>query len=240
MGPRPRPATPPRSAKLSSTETTRPKAGCHRRPRPPPTCSAASTTPTTKPAGSRQTSYDLDGNLLEKTRRVLATSVLLSALPGPAGDWASAAYQADWQPAAGQTLAEHAGPLLDPTGYTISTAYDALARPSRSPPRWTPTATARPCARPTASAGALTALTVDGDSYVQQILYNARGQRSLADPRVRDHDPLRLRPTDVPAGPAAQRAHPTASPAARPRTTATPTTWSGTSSSCTTARPAAA
>ena len=76
------------------------------------------------------TSYDLDGNLLEKTRRVLSTSVLMSAVPGPAGDWADAFYQADWQPSPGQTLAQHADPLLDPTDYTISTSYDALARPT--------------------------------------------------------------------------------------------------------------
>src|SRR5262249_35698065 len=76
------------------------------------------------------TSYDLDGNLLEKTRRVLSTQVLMSALPGPSGDWANAYYQADWQPDNGQTLAQHAGPLLDPTAYTISTSYDALARPA--------------------------------------------------------------------------------------------------------------
>jgi RHS repeat-associated protein len=126
------------------------------------------------------TGYDLDGNLLEKTRHVLSATVLLSALPGPAGDWANAAYQADWQPTAGQTLGQHAEPLLDPTAYTTSTAYDALARPT--------TMTApldadghRKTLQPAYSrAGALTALTVDGDAYVRQILYNPRGQRALA------------------------------------------------------------
>ena len=126
------------------------------------------------------TSYDLDGNLLEKIRRVLGAQVLLSALPGPAGDWANAAYQADWQPPAGQTIDQHAEPLLDPTVYAISTSYDALARPT--------TVTApldadghRKTLHPSYSrAGTLTALDLDGDSYVRQILYNARGQRALA------------------------------------------------------------
>ena len=126
------------------------------------------------------TSYDLDGNLLEKTRRVLATQVLMSALPGPAGDWANAFYQADWQPAPGQTLAQHAGPLLDPTAYTISTTYDALARPTSVTAPLDADGT-RKTLHPTYSrAGTLTALDLDGDSYVQQILYNARGQRVLA------------------------------------------------------------
>ena len=126
------------------------------------------------------TSYDLDGNLLEKTRRVLATQVLLSALPGPAGDWANAFYQADWQPVPGQTLAQHADPLLDPTTYTISTTYDALGRPTSITAPLDAEGT-RKTVHPTYSrAGTLTALDLDGDSYIQQILYNARGQRALA------------------------------------------------------------
>ena len=125
------------------------------------------------------TSYDLDGNLLEKTRRVLATSVLLSTLPGPTGEWANAAYQAEWQPAPGQSLTQHAGPLLDPTAYTISTSYDALARPTSITAPLDADNT-RKTLHPTYSrAGTLTSLTVDGDSYVQQILYNPRGQRAL-------------------------------------------------------------
>jgi RHS repeat-associated protein len=124
------------------------------------------------------TSYDPDGNLLGQTRRVLATSVLMSTAPGPAGDWANAYYQADWRPAHGQTLAQHADPLLDTTAYTISTTYDALARPTSITLDADRT---RKTLHPSYSrAGTLTALTVDGDSYVKQILYNARGQRALA------------------------------------------------------------
>ena len=126
------------------------------------------------------TSYDLDGNLLEKTRRVLDTTVLLSALPGPAGDWANAAYQANWQSPAGQTFSQHAGPLLDHTGYTISTAYDALGRPTSVTAPLDADGHRKTLHPSYSRAGALTALDVDGDSYVQQILYNARGQRALA------------------------------------------------------------
>ena len=126
------------------------------------------------------TSYDLDGNLLEKTRRVLDAQVLLSALPGPAGDWASAFYQVDWQPGPRQTLAQHADPLFDPATYTISTAYDALNRPT-SVTAPLDTEGIRKTLHPTyGRAGTLTALDLDGDSYIHQILYNARGQRALA------------------------------------------------------------
>jgi RHS repeat-associated protein len=129
---------------------------------------------------AESTSYDLDGNLLEKGRRVLSTTVLMSALPGPAGDWANAFYQADWQPASGQTLAQHADPLLDTTAYSISTIYDALARPTSMTAPLDADGT-RKTLHPTYSrAGKLTALDVDGDSYLQQILYNARGQRAIA------------------------------------------------------------
>lgn len=126
------------------------------------------------------TSYDFDGNLLEKTRRVLSTQVLMSALPGPAGDWSNAFYQTDWQPGPGQTLAQHAAPFLGPTAYTISTSYDALARPTSITAPLDADDT-RKTLHPTYSrAGTLTALDVDGESYVQQILYNPRGQRNLA------------------------------------------------------------
>jgi RHS repeat-associated protein len=160
------------------------------------------------------TDYDLDGNLLEKSRRVLATQVLLSELPGPAGDWANAFYQADWQPAPAQTLAQHAGPLLDPTAYTVSTVYDALTRPTAITAPLDADG-ARKTLHPAYSrAGALTALDLDGASYVQQILYNARGQRVLAvlgsATMIRYvHDPqtfrlARLRSEPVPATAATQ------------------------------------
>jgi RHS repeat-associated protein len=124
-------------------------------------------------------SYDLDGNLLEKTRRTLAASVLVSALPGPAGDWANAAYQADWQPAAGQSLGQHADPLLDLTAYTTTTTYDALARPVTVTAPLDADGNRKILQYAYGRAGALTALTVDHDNYIRQILYNARGQRVL-------------------------------------------------------------
>jgi RHS repeat-associated protein len=127
------------------------------------------------------TGYDLDGNLLEKTRQVLATSVILAALPGPGGDWANASYQADWQPGPGQTLAQHAAPLLDPTAYTTSTTYDALARPVSVTAPLDVDGKRKTLLPVYSHGGALTALTLDGATYLSQVLYNARGQRVLAD-----------------------------------------------------------
>ena len=105
--------------------------------------------------------------------------MLVSALPGPAGDWANAAYQADWQPAAGQTLGQHADPLLDPTAYTTTTTYDALARPVTVTAPLDADGNRKILQYAYSRAGALTALTVDHDNYIRQILYNARGQHVL-------------------------------------------------------------
>lgn len=126
------------------------------------------------------TSYDLDGNLLDKTRRVLSTRVMLSCLPASTGSWAGAFYQVNWQPAAGQTLAKHAAPLLDPTSYKVSSSYDALARPTSITAPSDADGTRKILQPAYSRSGSLTALNVDGTSYVKQILYNARGQRALA------------------------------------------------------------
>ena len=61
----------------------------------------------------RTPAYDFAGNLLEKRRQVLRSDLLLSRLPGLAGDWSNTAYRIDWQPPAGGTLAAHAAALLD-------------------------------------------------------------------------------------------------------------------------------
>jgi RHS repeat-associated protein len=124
--------------------------------------------------------YDLDGNLLTKTRTTLAASVIAAALPGPAGNWSGAAYQADWQPAAGQTIDQHAGPLLDATPYTVDSAYDALGRATSVTAPLDADGTRKILLPAYSRSGALTAVAVDGVPYVTQILYNARGQRVLA------------------------------------------------------------
>ena len=105
----------PPCAERSSTATTQPKPVSPGRRRPLPTCSAAPTTPTTRLAGSKPPVTTSTATCWKRPAAPSPPRVLMSALPGPAGDWANAFYQADWQPAPGQTLDQHASPLLDTT-----------------------------------------------------------------------------------------------------------------------------
>ncbi|GIH02638.1 hypothetical protein Rhe02_07050 [Rhizocola hellebori] len=123
---------------------------------------------------------DFKGNVVETVRQVVSDEQLLSVYQRAAEDgWQVPAWRADWQPAPGGTLPEHAATLLDPTRYRISTGYDALnrARSVRYPETVEGT---RPELVPRFnSAGALEAVTLDGTVYVEHIAYNAKGQRTL-------------------------------------------------------------
>lgn len=126
--------------------------------------------------------YDLDGNSRATTRRILDPHQLLAQLPitGGGGAWAGTAYSVDWQPQTGQTLLARAAPLLEATEYTTDTVFDALARlTTQTDPvgvagtravrryRYTP-------------AGAVTAISVDGVTYLDTVVYDAHGRRQLA------------------------------------------------------------
>ncbi len=142
-----------------------PRAGSAARPRPPPTCSAAATTPTTRPAGSETASYDLDGNLLEKTRRVLATSVLLAACPAQPATGPVRPTRPTGSPPPGRPWTSTPAPLLDATALH---RQHQLRRARPGPASVTAPLDAeghRKILQPAYSrAGALTALTVDGDT----------------------------------------------------------------------------
>ena len=117
--------------------------------------------------------HDLDGNLVAKKRQVLSTATLLSGLPVPGGAWSGTAYVVDWEPPTGQSLQQHAATLLDAT-FPISGTYDAIGRlTSLTCPGGTLTPTYD-------RAGALVRVELDGNTYVDRIIHNARGQRVLA------------------------------------------------------------
>ncbi len=109
--------------------------------------------------------YDFKGNLLGKTREIVSDTAL------------AAGWVADWSAAS----AENA---LDATRYETGSAYDALNRPIEIKyPRTVATAQL-PARRARLTprynrAGALQAVTLDGDTYVDHIAYNAKGQRVL-------------------------------------------------------------
>jgi RHS repeat-associated protein len=104
--------------------------------------------------------YDYKGNLVDKTRQVISDAAL-------ANDWT-----ANWS-------APNAHQALDSTIYQTTTEYDALNRPTKVV---YPADVNGHCAEliPTYDrAGALESVKLAGDTYVQHIAYNAKGQRVL-------------------------------------------------------------
>ena len=164
--------------------------------------------------------YDLDGNLLTKTRRTLRADLLLSGTPAGPGSWDGTAYSVDWQPGPGQTLDQHAAALLEAAGYQTDEAYDALHRVTTLTGPADVTGARTTLTHTYTPAGQLTSVTADGTPQLAQAIYNARGQRSLAilgsGTLIRYlHDPATFRLTRL-------RAEPIGTPAGQ-------VTWTGTS-----------
>ncbi len=120
---------------------------------------------------------DFKGNLLEKTRQVISDQELLSVFNG-VNNGADTAYQVDWQPD-GISITAHAAAILDATEYTTSSRYDGLNRIREADyPR--DVDNERKTLIPHYNrAGALESVTLDNDTYVERITYNAKGQRTL-------------------------------------------------------------
>ena len=123
--------------------------------------------------------YDFKGNLLEKTRQVIRDEVILSVFAAPQPGFQIEAFRVDWEPAAGATLDDHAGELLDPFPYTTTTAYDALNRMKRIRYPQDVEGERRELAPRYNRAGALERVTLGDEVYVDHIAYNAKGQRTL-------------------------------------------------------------
>jgi RHS repeat-associated protein len=99
--------------------------------------------------------YDLDGHVLVETRTVVSDVAL------------AAGWEPDWS-------APGADDALEPIGLTMHTRYDALGRAVeiRAP-------SGRTLLAGFSRAGVLTSLTVDGETFVEHVAHNARGQRVL-------------------------------------------------------------
>jgi RHS repeat-associated protein len=123
---------------------------------------------------------DFKGNVVEKSRRLFADEVLLSAFgQAPANGWRITPFQTDWQPAPGRTLAEREGELLEPAAYGTTSAFDAVNRLS-----WMQfpqdVGGGRKTLRPGYDdAGALAAIRLDDEVFVERIAYDAKGQRAF-------------------------------------------------------------
>ncbi|UZR27237.1 SpvB/TcaC N-terminal domain-containing protein [Methylococcus mesophilus] len=124
--------------------------------------------------------YDFKGNPLSQTRQVIGDTALLTAYRDAAERrWDIAAFRVDWQAPAGITLEAHAETLLDGTAYETRTRYDALNRVKSL--RYPQDVTGqRQELQPVYNrAGSLAQVKLNGETYVREIAYSAKGQRVL-------------------------------------------------------------
>jgi RHS repeat-associated protein len=124
-------------------------------------------------------SYDFKGNVLEKGRQAIADAAIMTVFDSPPEDWRIQPFQIDWQPQQDRSLEKHASELLDTKIDRTSLSYDALNR-VKAMQYPEDVEGQRKVLRPEYNrAGALERVLLDRTPYVEQIAYNAKGQRTL-------------------------------------------------------------
>ena len=123
--------------------------------------------------------YDFKGNLLAKVRRVISDTSILSVFNPPPPDWSVSAFRINWQPPAGATLNSYANTLLDRKEYRTEMTYDALNRVKLMRYPQDVEGNSQELRPQYNRAGALEKVKLDNTTYVEQIAYNAKGQRTL-------------------------------------------------------------
>lgn len=124
--------------------------------------------------------YDFKGNAISQSRQVLSDAKLLSAYDNASQwNWAIDAYRVDWQAPVNVTLAAHAQTLLDSALYETSSRYDALNRIKTLLYPKAVTGQRQELLPTYNRAGALAQVRLNGQLYVQQLAYSAKGQRVL-------------------------------------------------------------
>ena len=116
------------------------------------------------------TEYDFKGNTLEKSRKFIADSEIQAVFNGPPTNWEVSPFRAQWNGTAS---------TLESKVYLSGMEYDALNRIKKItlPENIN---TDRKVFTPTYNrAGALESVDYDGNTYVNHIAYNAKGQRLL-------------------------------------------------------------
>ncbi|WP_346294113.1 SpvB/TcaC N-terminal domain-containing protein [Sphaerothrix gracilis] len=115
--------------------------------------------------------FDFKGNLLSKTRRVIADAAILQAFEnGAANNWEIQAFRVDW---------EQGDSLLEDQEHVTTMAYDALNRVKVMQYPADAEGTRQELRPQYNRAGALESVRLDGTTYVERIVYNAKGQRTL-------------------------------------------------------------
>jgi hypothetical protein len=117
---------------------------------------------------------------LEKRRRVIGDAPLVAHLAAAASNqWRVDPFVVDWQPRAGEALADVEARLLDPHEYVTSLTYDALGR-ARSFTFPEDAGGGRKTLHAEFNhGGKLERLALDGDQLVEHVAYDAKGQRVL-------------------------------------------------------------
>lgn len=127
--------------------------------------------------------YDLASNPVSTSRAVLRPEVLLSDLPvdpsAPTASWTNTSYVIDWQPAPGSSFAQRAAQLVS-TPYQSDATFDALGRRISLTAPIDSTGSRSIVTHTYGRGGGITAVAVDGQSYVDQVAYDAHGRRTLA------------------------------------------------------------
>lgn len=116
--------------------------------------------------------YDFRGNPLESVRRVFSDSALLAGFdPAPAG-WQIGPFTVDWQDPATEAL-------LAADEYRLSHRWDALGRLRRSLYPQDVDGERRELVPRYNRAGGFAGVELDGETFVEHVAYDARGQRIL-------------------------------------------------------------
>jgi RHS repeat-associated protein len=118
----------------------------------------------------RNEAFDDDGNLSRRTRMVLREDLLLAALD------AGGRYTADWEPLAGTSFSAHLTTQVDLSQYTVSGVHDALGRLRRETRPAAHDGTRSVLAFEHDPQGRVTAVSLDGQRFVDRIAYDAHGR----------------------------------------------------------------
>jgi RHS repeat-associated protein len=123
---------------------------------------------------SKMPLYDFKGNILTNLRQFISDAELLSIFTPPPTNWEVECYRVDWTGVPSSPPA-----ILDARVFETNSEYDALNRVTQvTYPE--DTDSERKIGIPTYNrAGALESMEFDGDTYVNHIAYNAKGQRLL-------------------------------------------------------------
>ena len=116
-------------------------------------------------------SYDFKGNLLEKTRSVVSDTAIMGVFTPPPPGWKIEAFRVNWD--------NPATTPLDAQTHISTISYDAFNLVKLMTYPEDVENQRRKLIQHYNRAGALERVVLDGDTFVERIVYNAKGQRVL-------------------------------------------------------------